>query len=166
MDKEADVLRELFGNFELARLTVALEPEFNDLLLCLREPLGYQRFTAIRRAPRPAEALVNMLYEHGGDKDLMEAFRNYVLRSDGLHYVLTPEAKAASKEMKSKETPDPPLIIYSRTAEHHASEANIIQDLSFSRVSKDFGGIPQSNQVVLARAHLGIRVTLSCLANS
>ena len=93
MESNSDVISELFGKVSLTDLTTALEPEIDDLLWELREQLGNKTYSNIRRDQQPAKALIHAILGRHLDKRLIDSFRDYVLSSDGLDYLITPEAK-------------------------------------------------------------------------
>jgi hypothetical protein len=100
---EPDVVHYLFGDISLVLLTNSLDYELEDLLWCIRMPLGDARIRAIRTSPKPAEALVRMLYEQRNDTTLANAFRRYVLSSTGLFYLLTPQAKSEATRKRTSQ---------------------------------------------------------------
>jgi len=102
MDESSDVVHQLFGGISLAQITAGLETEIRNLLWKIKAPLGELAFLSLRRDPNPAEALVYALYDRRLDERLVEAFREYVLTSDGLRYMLTPEAKSEADKRKPR----------------------------------------------------------------
>jgi hypothetical protein len=105
--RDPDVIFELFGDVQLTPLTTAIQPELNNILWKIKGPLGNIVYSAIRGKPNPAEALVQVLYERRLDKSLGDAFREYVLDSDGLRYMLTPQARRTAEQRKAQASPPP-----------------------------------------------------------
>jgi hypothetical protein len=98
-----DVIHELFGNTHFTVLAVALEREIDDLLWQLQHPLGIAAFLNIRRHPVPATQLIYSINDRRADRSLTDPFRDYVLSSVGLYYLLTPDAKEEADRRRSSE---------------------------------------------------------------
>jgi hypothetical protein len=96
----ADVIYELFGNIQLIKLVKALDPEINNLLWYLREPLGEIAYRQTRDDRLPAEKLVFILDDRREDERLTHAFRNYALSSAGMYHVLKPKAKSEADKRR------------------------------------------------------------------
>jgi hypothetical protein len=114
MDANSDVIHELFGNISFTKLTTGLETEIDDLLWYLKQPLGDITYVSIRRESVPAQALARALHDRRHDKRLVEAFRQYVLTSDGLYHMLTLEARVDADRRKLAFQDTPPTEQWGR----------------------------------------------------
>jgi hypothetical protein len=90
---DVDVIHDRFGDISLVNLTIGLDSVIDDILWKLKEPLGDIGYFAIRKSQEQATALVHALYERRRDDVLREAFRDCVLDSRALFYLLAPGAK-------------------------------------------------------------------------
>jgi hypothetical protein len=90
---DVDVIHDLFGDISLVNLAIGLDNVIDDILWKLKQPLGDIGYFAIRKNQQPATALAHVLYDRRRDDVLREAFRDYVLGSRALFYLLAPGAK-------------------------------------------------------------------------
>jgi hypothetical protein len=107
MESDDNVINELFGDTPLYILSEALDLEFEDLIWHLKRPLGEATFRKIRREKKASE-LIFLINTRSADSSLTDPFRDYVLSSASLRYLLTPGAKAMADRMKppEKKTPE------------------------------------------------------------
>ena len=133
MDGNPDVIHELFGDSLLMEVTIGLEREISNILWSLKAALGEVAYLRIRNDPRAAEALVHILYDRRRDETLVGTFRDYVLASEGLYYLLTAEAKSeANKRRQSAITPASSTGPAAHMA-HHTSVAELGQNTAWGR---------------------------------
>jgi hypothetical protein len=90
---DVDVIHDLFGDISLVNLTIGLDKVIDDILWKLKQPLGDISYLTIREDKQRAKALIYVLYDRRRDDILREAFRDYVLGSRALFYLLAPGAK-------------------------------------------------------------------------
>ena len=91
-----DVVHYLFGDISLTVMANGIEREIDDLLWRLKGPLGHLEYLRLRGTSKPAVELIKTIWDRRSDNRLTDAFRDYVLASEGLHFMLTPEAKHES----------------------------------------------------------------------
>lgn len=90
----------LFGKISFEDLTTGLEKEIDDMLWELKPNLGPILYAAINRKPRPVAALVRTIDERRRDTALATAFEEFVLKSEGLYFMLKPEAQLEAQKRK------------------------------------------------------------------
>ena len=109
------VLRSLFGDFRLENITSVLLDDINGLLLYLQEPLGTGTYGVIKSEPslwRRTEALLLAIEDHKGDKRLAYAFQKYVLDTEHVYDILTPDAQRKADERRFQRSTQGFLYLY------------------------------------------------------